>query len=110
MSSRKLDQIRPAKSAAQRKRDERDRRRNGEDIFRLHLPRSAVIDSLIELGELAEWSEDDPQEVAQALRRLVLSRLPNVTRDMFEDSDLLNSDDEINRDSAHAGKGKPNSR
>ncbi len=109
MSSRRREQTQPARTAAQRKRDERARKRAGDDIFRLRLPRSAVIDSLIELGELAEWSENDPQEVDQALRRLVLSRLPFVTRDMFDDTDLLNSDHEINRDSVNAGKGEPKS-
>lgn len=110
MASR-LNGCHPARTAAQRKRDERDRRRAGEDIFRLSLPLSDVADTLIEFGELTEWDEQDHKAVSRALRRYLLGHFSSMSqRDMFEESDLLNSDHEINRDSAHAGKGKPHTR
>ncbi|MHC1547783.1 hypothetical protein [Phyllobacterium sp. K27] len=105
MSSRKLDETRPAKTAAQRKRDQRTRERAGEDIFKLKLPRYLVVDGLVEMGKLEEWNDNDRQEAERALERLILSLLPTVTRDQFTESDLLNSDHETNRDSADAGKG-----
>ncbi|MBZ9603962.1 hypothetical protein [Phyllobacterium chamaecytisi] len=107
MSSRKLDHTRPAKTAAQRQRDQRARKRAGVDIFRLRLPREMIRDGLVEIGELAEWDDGNPEKLDQALHRYVYNHFRSVTRDLFSNPDLLNSNHEINRDSVNAGKGKP---
>lgn len=99
-----------AKTAAQRKRDQRDRRRAGVDIFRLRLPREMIRDGLVETGELAAWDDEDPKALDEAFNRYIYNHFRSVTRDLFTESDLLNSDHETNRDSADAGKGKPNTR
>lgn len=92
-----------AKTPAQRKRDERDRRRAGLDLIKLQLPRELVREGLLETGELSDWNDNNPSEIEAGLERLLLRLFRNVTRDLFAYSDLLNSDDENNRDSVDAG-------
>ncbi|MCG6115224.1 MAG: hypothetical protein MEQ84_08495 [Mesorhizobium sp.] len=66
---------------AERKRAERDRKRRGEILVRLSIPRP-TRELLIEAGRLGEWSEDDPQAVASAIQELLEEmEHARVTRD-----------------------------
>lgn len=54
-----------AKTATERKREERRRKR--EDIGHFRLPRSLLRDILIEERTLEEWSENDDAKIAEAI-------------------------------------------
>lgn len=76
------DRRKPAKSPAERKRDERRRKRAGQALFRLMLNREAVEEALMETGHLREWDTDDHRKLEEAISTAFIELFIRlVTRD-----------------------------
>jgi hypothetical protein len=70
---------RQPKTPAQRQREARQRRRNGDAVFRVVVPKQLVQEALLDAGEVPEWSDEDQIELERALTRILLRTLRDVT-------------------------------
>jgi hypothetical protein len=91
----------------------RERQRAGIVNFRLWLPKVEIRDSLLDASEIGEWDDENHVAQEQAISRILLQKLANVTRDRSQKSGVLYSranesheTDEVN----DAGKPDPTSR
>ena len=67
-----------ARTAAERQRRHRQRRRSGRGVLRVEVDLTALADALVEAGWLAAWDAENADALAAAVGRL-LTRLSRVT-------------------------------
>lgn len=70
----------PPKTEAERQRARRRRRAVDEAVLAVTVKKGETADRLVEAGFLAEWSTEDPTEIAKAIAKALEKLLP-VTRD-----------------------------